>query len=127
MAKQLFKTTPPAPLSPIGCSDRATVLQDLENDFNPHRKLSALLILSCLLTEQYSKIVYPKRRKANLLAVVLLLSLVCLICRQRFRILHSCTAFLSYGARVWLDLPQVHHTSFTLSRTKEFFKSPGSG
>lgn len=31
------------------------------------------------------------------------------------------------GVRVWLDLPQVDHTSFTLSRTKEFFKSPGSG
>ena len=25
------------------------------------------------------------------------------------------------------DLPQVGHTSFTLSRTKEFFRSPGSG
>ena len=86
MAKQLFKTPPPPhpPLSSIGCSDRASVLQDLECDFNPHRNAEAVGTFNTFLltlTEQYSKIVYQKCRKANLLAVVSLLSLVRLICR----------------------------------------------
>ena len=83
MAKQLFKTHPP-PLSLIGCSDRASVLQDLESDFNPQRNAEAVGTFNTFLltlTEQYSKIVYPKCRKANLLGVVPLLSLVRLICR----------------------------------------------
>lgn len=74
----------PSPLSPIGCSDRASVLQDLESDFNPQRNAEAVGTFNTFLltlTEQYSKIVYPKCRKANLLGVVPLLSLVRLICR----------------------------------------------
>ena len=77
-----FQNTPP--LSPIGCSDRASVLQDLESDFNPHRNAEAVGTFNTFLltlTEQYSKNVYPKCRKANLLALVPLLSLVRLICR----------------------------------------------
>ena len=79
-----FQNTPPPPLSPIGCSDRASVLQDLESDFNPQRNAVAVGTFNTFLltlTEQYSKIVYPKCRKANLLGVVPLLSLVRLICR----------------------------------------------
>ena len=56
----------------------------LESDFNSHRNAEAVGAFNTFLltlTEQYSKIVYPKCRKANLLAVVPLLSLVCLICR----------------------------------------------
>ena len=78
-----FQNTPPH-LSPIVCSDRASVLQDLESDFNPKRNAEAVSTFNTFLltlTEQYSKIVYPKCRKANLLAVVPLLSLVRLICR----------------------------------------------
>lgn len=81
-----FQNTPPTPppVSPIGCSDRASVLQDLESDFNPQRNAEAVGTFNTFLltlTEQYSKIVYPKCRKANLLGVVPLLSLVRLICR----------------------------------------------
>lgn len=84
MAKQLFKTPPPPPPLPNSVYDRASVLQDLESDFNPQRNAEAVGTFNTFLltlTEQYSKIVYPKCRKANLLAVVPLLSLVRLTCR----------------------------------------------
>ena len=46
MAKQLFKT----PSSPIGCSDRASVLHDLKNDFNPQRNVEAVGTVNTFLS-----------------------------------------------------------------------------